>query len=638
MKRFCPALLFLLCFLPLTVPAASLDPDDMAFNDPKRLLDGSPAGFEGGQNVARVPSALPENQFARGINVACRGGILTCRPGARQLTFTFAPVQSPIPPDTAANQENFYTGIFQGAATYQLGSSYAIIVSVSGRLYSLAPNGDNAFVITDITPGDGPNDPNVQIVYFCQAGTFLIVQDGIHLPIILENTETLGGSSLDPGNSFSIRRSDPFDRASDPTVAPYKNGIPIGTVMAFAQGRLFVVRNKKIFAGDLYNTEFYDNATPPGLISPADQALVRFTEVKYLSEGLPLAVPYGFGRVQFMTALPVQDTATGQGQLYVAAEHGIAAFNVGAARSTWKDIVFQTIALMDIGGTGSRNWTLVNNDLWFRAPDGWRSFRQARAEQGGWQHLPQSLAVGDLIVADPLSALNRGSAISFDNRLLVTISPNINGVGRWWHNGILSLDFAPLSNGAAALSVAAPAWDGAWYVPGVRPLQWVKAPNYNGERALLFGLDGNDRTTLVELTRGERFDFGTQPISWTVETRAETFGLPFSEKTLITADFWLENRLGNTAFAVDYQPDAYFDWLPWFSKADSAPTGNPPRYDPRLRLPAPPEFVDTVAKRRSDNFYDVQLRLRVSGSLSVLRYRLHARSLSEESGGDGTPQ
>src|SRR5262249_33665297 len=158
-----------------------------------------------------------------------------------------------------------------------------------------------------------------------------------------------------------------------------------------------------------------------------------------------------------------QDSVLGQGPLVVAGQFGSATvnapFNVDAWEST--DSPISSIGLVSQGPTGQDACINVNGDLWYRAPDGIRSFMIARRDHGPWVNTPLSHEMERVLNRDDDFLLDRVSAVDFDNRLLMTCSPfraNNNGTQYGTaYRGLSALDFAPVSS---MFDRTQPVWNG----------------------------------------------------------------------------------------------------------------------------------------------------------------------------------
>src|SRR5207237_361954 len=171
--------------------------------------------------------------------------------------------------------------------------------------------------------------------------------------------------------------------------------------------------------------------------------------------GFDATIPFALGKATAATFFPQLDTSTGNGQLMIFAERGAASFFLSLPRDQWKTASFQQLALLTTGLRGWRSISAVNEDLWFRSDDGWRSFRQARSEPVGWSHIPLSTNVHQYLDNDTPELLYLANSIYFDNRIIATCNPYWNN-GRPYHNGLVVVDFDILSSFGTKFR---PAWN-----------------------------------------------------------------------------------------------------------------------------------------------------------------------------------
>lgn len=472
-----------------------------------------------------------------------RGGDATVRPGFRKLTETFTntrycygqehdghligeygPELINPPPVwfTGQGSETIYrTGVFQCATGYSPHhGDDCIMALIGGRLFKIIP-GVSASTVTEVAPitdGDNPplrNRKDLPIAYMTQADKWLIAQDGSSKAIIYD--------------AVNARRS-VTETTRD------KTEIPKGTIMAYGMGRIVVVVNEKDIAfGDLYGSH--------ALPDPSD-SIILFTERNFLTEGFDAAIPFQQGIVTGLAFFPQLDTSTGTGQLLAFAERGAASFLMSLPREIWKQSQFQTLALLTTGLRGHRTLSVVNEDLWFRADDGIRSYRQARSEPSGWAHIPLSTNVRQFIDNDTSWLLKYGSSAYFDNRIITTCSPMWNQ-GRPVHGGMVVVDFDILSSFGTRFK---PAWEGHWTFPQEVKVSQVFTGTFNGvTRAFAFGIDQGGNNQLYEFSLDDSDDWDDQRIAWELVTRAFDFqktsqqGSPFSEVELYDGDLWIRN-------------------------------------------------------------------------------------------------
>jgi hypothetical protein len=388
---------------------------------------------------------------------------------------------------------------------------------IAGRVFKITPKVSSADVIELVPDTDVPpslrNPADIPLGYMVQADKWLIAQDGVSKPIIFD------------GNV--CRRAKTVTHRDE-------TEIPVGTIMAYGMGRICVVVNKRDVAfGDLYGSH--------DLPDPSD-SLIFFTERNFLSEGFDAAIPFQQGLATGMVFFPQLDTSTGNGQLLVFAERGAASFFLSLPRELWKTSQFQILALLTTGMRGHRSIAVVNEDLWFRADDGVRSYRQARSESTGWAHIPQSTNVRQYLDTDTPWLLKYASAIYFDNRVICTICPAWNQ-RRVFHHGMAVVDFDILSSFGVD---SRPAWEGRWNFPqNVKVLQLLSGQFHGVTRAFAFCLDELGQNRLFEITRDDINDWNDQRVEWEFVSRAMDFSklsqesTPYNETELYDADIWL---------------------------------------------------------------------------------------------------
>lgn len=361
--------------------------------------------FLGGQNAGIQPSLIQPNQYAVGINVTARNGYVGTRPGWVKQTLNFS---------EGSAENSFLTGNPQGLKTYQSGNTTYLMACLGGRQYAIDPV--NGFNGQNITPSTGPNSSQEPKAFMCQADDYFIIQDGSSKPIIIQGLTSR--------------------RATDTEV-------PVGTCMAYGWGRLWVSQKDQFVAGDILG---------------GTTSVISFTETIYFAEGGAFRVPATVGQINGMSFIPLQDTATGQGQLLIGADYGIASVNGGIPRAQWKETQIQQIAQLDVGWVGQDNNCLLNGDIFYRSNDGIRSYRMARAQQGLNTNTPQSNEVSNFLNTDTQQFLKYGSGVYFDGRILMTTGPVWRGT-YCYHKGLVVLDSQPQQSISGK---APPVWDGMW--------------------------------------------------------------------------------------------------------------------------------------------------------------------------------
>ncbi len=439
--------------------------------------------------------------------------------------------------------------------------------------------------------------------FMVQADRWHITQDGESLPIIFDGV--------------TARRAGPDE-------------VIVGTIMAYGVGRLIVTRGNQIYFGDLFGSHEGDPS----------ESVLKFTETSFLNEGFPASIPYIQGQITAAAFFPSQDTATGQGELVIFTESGAVSFDLHLPREKWKESTFQQISLINSTAFGNRAVVMVNSDLWIRSRSGWRAYRQARAQSVGWYQLPQSTEVSPWTDVDTPDLLRFGSAISFENRLIVTCNPVPNS-GRLYHNGLLSLDFNVLSSFGQATR---PAWDGHW--GKLKTLQLVSGTFAGEHRAFAFGLDADNATQLYEISKNDREDFDG-PITSEIEGRSHNFNAPFNEKNLYGADIWLDDTgPGGVSLELSFRPDSSATYLPWKTTSETLTPGDCGNltcggvptvgvgFAPRIKIGKPSDACDEYTGRLNRRGYEFQPKLRWTGHASIRRMRLQAIQEEEDPKGE----
>jgi hypothetical protein len=644
----------------------------MAIADSTLLLEGQ-RDFSGGMDSSRAPNLISDNAVSRAVNVTFRGGTPITRPGFRQLILANADVEA------NGGLDSFVNGLFQGGFYYQdrradknpcvfsvmsgfvikidlgtyevqrvypvveatniiAGESYIIktVGTTTWTSYGASSNNIGEQFVSNSSSGAGtgtaysinPMDIYADC-YFVQAENYLIIQDGSSAPRIWDG-DNLWISGFGPaGSTGKISQ------------------VPIGTVMAYGQGRLFVANTERTSgtAGDLVyggstdqvtiasgagvsgaatyeittsgnhgystgdyvtisghsssngsngtwqitktsNTKFtIDIANPSsttagtgGFVAKANAGaasdLLRFTETTYLNEGGSLQVPSFLGKITGMIFMPVQDSGAGVGDLLIFCETGVISLSVAVPRTEWKNTSgFQRIALASVGSTGQESLTTANGDVFFRAFDGLRTYRNARAEFSSFGRVPMSAEMNSVLSYDTKSMLKNCSCIVFDNRFLFTATPKIDFTGispttlskrPITFSSIVALDFTTLASVGAQ---RASCYDGFWR--GLDVTKLVAGVVDGKPRAFAFCVDYqvNATNTVWELTSDiyadEPVNATPIPITSILETRSFQLGSPSEVKKLIRADLWLGSLRGNTDFKIYWRPDEYACWREW---------------------------------------------------------------------------
>lgn len=405
-----------------------------------------------------------------------------------------------------------------------------------------------------------------------------------------------------------------------------------------------------------------------------DSDLLRFTETAFLNEGGSFAPTSKVGKVTALVLLPVQDTATGQGDLIAFCERGAVSFQVSSPRDQWKNIQgFQRILFDNIGST-SDSILPVNGDLFFRSREGngLRTYRNARGEADGYGQTPISAEIDPVLKQDTLWMLDRVSFANFDNRLLMTCLPrrfprratNQTEADTYasqpvptLYEGIAVLDFQSSSSGRGKSSAV---FDGVW--TGLRVLKLVQG-TFDGDPrcfAVCFHEDNTGRRVEIwEVTKNDEYDApveGKRRIQAGIITKAYNFNEMMSLKKLIRCDLWFDDLGGGLDYPFEcelaYRPDDYPNFTTWqtFQRAfetefnityDAAPNDTVPLdpfnvergYAPQVRFPTPPLTANVATDVPAYLGHDFTLRVNWTGRAHLGRLMLHGYRLVENAKG-----
>lgn len=481
--------------------------------DRQRISDGF-ITLERGVDAGKSPSMLPRNQCSFAVNVSMRGGYAKTRPEFSNIRLTFTGATEP---ESLAVREIWATGRFQGAYSYSHGPRDLIICAIGGHIFSVDINTGE---VNDITPKDDPNMPQVHAFYFQQAEQYLIIQDGISGALIFDGAK--------------CRRS---NIAADE--------VPTGTAMAYGNGRLWVARGREFVAGDIVG-------------GPTD--VIKFTENTYIAEGGAFAVPLDTGDITAMRFMNQPDSSLGQGELLVHTAQAVFAVNVPTSRDDWKNVSYPTVRIVAInyGSVSDRSCVLINGDMFYRAPDGIRSYISSRREWQEYGQIPVSREVSPILNNEKQAGIaETTSSVLFDNRMLTTVTPQANDRGQYFR-GLTALDF-DLVGGTGAKAPAA--WEGLW--TGLNFLQIMTADVGSESRCFAFHLDPSCPIQLWEIHKEDHIPDTPSNVACYIESPSYSFENPFEMKKLEYGEMWVDQIVGDVAFDIKYKPNQYPAWVDW---------------------------------------------------------------------------
>jgi len=560
-----------------------------------RLYDGF-TRLDGGMDAASPPDdAAMANRTAFAVNCVHRGGYVTHRPALVRHELVFSE-QEDI-------EEDFKTGLFQGAAVYYPDNNPpTLVLSVSGRLFQISAYGD--YSVDEVTPADGPDNSLLTRVWFFQAERWLIKQNGVDQPVIFD-----GGSS---------RR-------------PAEDEIKCGTCGVYAWGRIWYA----LPDGHSYR------ATDIVYGQGNREDVLKETECEYLT-GANFVVPSVAGRITAIVVPGMLDNATGQGPIHVFTENSVFSCNAPLDRDTWLDMTnpIQTISQNQHGALSDRSCVVVNGDIFMRAIDGIRSYAIARRNFGTWANTPISREVDVFLRYDSRGLLSHSSGCLYDNRLLMTCSPQIIDGQGVVHNGLVVMDFDPV---ASFRETEPPVWDGLW--TGLKIHQVLTASWMGEQRCFVIGRNADGEIELWEFSKSSKLDNEAVPIEWSFAPRQMAFDTPLVPKRLLKGELWIDSLDGTALIIVKYKPDEYPVPLSWASWSECAMTttcqteavetayhpygclvlqARHPQYRTRMELPAPSETCNEATDADTTVGYKFQPIISVKGSCRIKAMRLTA--------------
>lgn len=561
-------------------------------NQPKWVPELFENALEG-VSSAVTPELISRQQLAWGKNIVNRGAKPGTRPPFKRLCT--------LP-----------SGLVQGVSYFGVQGGMGV-ASINGHIYRLRINANDASFEEILLPWW--NSPVVKQVYMQQTVETLVIQDGQSNPILY--------------NGSTAVRS-----------VPNQGGVPLGRQMAYGNGRLWVAINgKELVAGDIRS-----NVIGSELL---------FTETDYLSGGGTFFFPRGITGLNFIATTGTSD----YGALMI--------FGTDYADSLRADITFRDLWAQTPGfitsvlrHTGcASHWSLgqVNQDLFWRdSGGGIRSIRSSLADESGAGNSPISREVSRLTDYDSPQLLPFCSAISFNNRLLMTSSPRLNNVGGITWESLISLDFAPVST---MRGKTLPAYDGQW--EGLNFTHLFQGQIGAKSRAFAITHDDIGSNTLWEIMPDGRGPLGDEtvngctdgsglveisPITCSIEHARRSFGNAAIRKRLERCDVYLSGIQGEVGLRVFWRCDNNQKWQEWDETIVAcAKDGDPedpsetvhvwknllPQQRPQLKSFTIPSNFDHITHYSLITGFEFQIRLVWTGRLKIYKTVLHSTFLDD---------
>ena len=425
---------------------------------------------------------------------------------------------------------------------------------------------------------------------------------------------------------------------------PAAQQMPIGTIMAYAYGRVAVsTAQNNIYVSDIiYGNGFTNTANTQ-----------YFTEQTYWAEGGSFTPPANLGLITGMRVMPsLNINVRGQGELVIFCENGSFTLDLSQNRSTWQQSNIQKVSLIGRGCRSPWSITGVNNDVYFRSDDGWAFYNNAQVDfYQALSFKKISREVQPWVNYDTPWLRQFESAMFFDNRLIATVSPftiaNQNpsyGLHRPCRAMIvLDVEMPSRTEADAALPTR---WNGLW--EGPQPTQLLTAQINGVQRGFCFSFDADGVNRIYELQNSSVLAtgvddysqvYGSVPIkSFFITKRFDFTPNPgaskFVRKQLVGGEMWVSNLKEQITTSCDFRPDAYacFNTLLDPIKvglnectpvvSGCTPMVSQPRYQ-QIRFPSPDidkcESFNEIPLQEGSEF---QVKINLEGSCIVDRVRL----------------
>lgn len=472
-------------------------------------------------------------------------------------------------------------GKIQGAAAFN--DRGLLMTSIDGRVYEVDPL---ALSVVEKTDASTRGSPNRARHFYCETVGTLIIQDFQAKPLIYD------------GSTFRQAESDE---------------VPVGGPMGFSNGRLAVAVNtgRDVRLGDIRDGGVH-------------QSELKFTETYFLTGGGDFSFP---SKVTSIRSLPVIDTSTGQGSLIVGCRERVFSLKTQlTSRDMWADVAFQT-EFLPVGITGPTAVTGVNQDLYFRAPDGVRSIRAAVSDLSSPGLTPLSNEMAHRFDHDTDFLLEYASVVLFDNRLFVTHSP-MNYGNRAINLGLAVYNFDTISKSGQK---SAPVWDGEW--DGVQIAEVVVGDFRGSKRMFIVGRDSEGNGVWEVYAEAKQPIVEETPAQELV-TRTFVGGGINDYKALRRCDVWLSGIEADVNLKVYFRSDKYPYWILWdeFDVATTSPDSwaikNPVHRNP-LSTRSAPDDVDGRTNQLLSQGFTFQIRLVWSGVARVDMIQVWTESVGQ---------
>jgi len=556
-----------------------------------------------GMNSGVLPSQLQRTQAAYLTNATVRGGYASPRAPNRKLVLDWG--------GDGVLQSRQQNSRFQGSAYYRSDSGIgSIIASIGGRLFQFTPGARTASV-REITIAHNT-----------------IVDVGFAVPAIGATVTITVLSTVNLGANFEIRVGNHnyiIVSVDSPTVLTVENIddpgplVAAGAVLTFwdvnpasrTQAWLWQAEKWMIINDGQSVPIFFDGATsrrsvlvganpelpiarmgtywlgrvwqagPDGVTFLAGDAVggasgtlaeefrdavLHISENLYLASNKRFRVPGSVGEITAIRGVPTLDASLGQGPVQILTPEIVFSCNAPTTTADWATVTnpIVTVSQVESGGLSQYSTVVAKGDLWYRGTVGIWSLILGRRDFATWGNVPMSREVSDVLKKDDTALLQYSSAVVFDNRLLMTVSPVFTQHGVL-HRGWVALNFDLISS----LRGKAPTvWESVG--TGISVLQFVKGRFNDVERCFTFVLNAAQEIEFWEILNSETDvieDNDQTPIIWSIETAALDFRNADQNRLglnrLEDGEGYFYDVKGRVDVTVYWRADEYPCWNLW---------------------------------------------------------------------------
>lgn len=517
------------------------------------LRDGT-FDFALGQDAWHSPDRIQANQYASGINLSCRGAVLSPRAGywQQQLTFDNVTLQTKYG-YTRTIEEIWKTGKFQGACSYFLAPDYYLISIIGGLLFRT----NIRTLYTDLLSDTLTVNQMQRRVNTSSAGDALVVFDYPNYPLLLQGT--------------TLTRSDITHQVN----GGLQPQVPVSVLGSYNQNRLFIANyGSELTAGD-----------PVGsLLTP--EAPLTFTEIftpssPFINQVFGLPTGDTSHPITAMGYVQQLDSSTGIGPMFVATDKNVYFYKTNQPRANWSQGDFAGLLLANAGIVGQRAFINVNSDLIFLSAEGQvHALSTARNEAAKWGNVPISREVSNFLKFHDKSLADLAVLGQFDNRIFISANPyrmeaqtrDREAVSDYAHGGFVVLEVESL---ATLLTEGTPVWAGLW--TGINPMEIVTV----ADRCFIFSKDGSGGygyNALYELNKGSNIDLVDRKkrrVKSICYTRQYNFEKEYEQKQEHTVVAHIQDIEGKMNYKVERKPSHSSEFALWGEWNYVAPNETP---------------------------------------------------------------